>query len=635
MNPYLLAFLPSFLPSFLVFHSQHIAERSKALDALEQSVRAVSVEGDLAAVKGALGDAERTRGYTWALRLLDWDWQRATLKQQEQQQQQEKEEEEKAQQEKQKQKKNRELDDDDEDDDDGEDKDDEEGRSSQKQEQADSEGGADADLRRRLGWLVFGSSDAAGGKAKDGDESYASAAAALVKQCADRGRRAQLLQALQEGRSGEVEIVESDGEAAVAAAAGSGGGGQGGGGGRFDAVCALFAGLLNECDAQRDCRHAKQLMILSDTIYTPAPPPPPPPPLPPPPVNASADGDAANNNASADASATTDMAATMTERRHVQESLTEHPLWSRRWFWEDVMLSGVTEQLELCPQDCPWEDLSYSPERFATEGSSSLSSSSSSASSSPFSQQRRSIRAASFTAAAAVTSGDSSSAGARGRRSVGQPSAAAAAAEAAEEEDELHDAVLRVHNTVFAQLAAIVQNMAQFGRGAPEIAAFLDKMCRRSQLADGEVRALHKLLRGRFEKQRRLSAGAGGGVGAAAGKSPAVAAEAAARRKLAEGKISQEEYEHIRRMSRALRNETDASGLPLESSDILVDGGEMDDAAAAAAVNSDSGASASVAPASPSPAAAPAMKGEGEGEGDGEGGDTVDTQPRSSDLDLL
>ena len=34
-----------------------------------------------------------------------------------------------------------------------------------------------------------------------------------------------------------------------------------------------------------------------------------------------------------------------------------HVLWSRRWFWEELMLFGVDGQFELCPQSAPWNTL--------------------------------------------------------------------------------------------------------------------------------------------------------------------------------------------------------------------------------------------------------------------------------------
>ena len=46
------------------------------MDVLEAAVRGVSVEGDLAKLAAVLRDTERTRGYSRALQLLDWDWKR-------------------------------------------------------------------------------------------------------------------------------------------------------------------------------------------------------------------------------------------------------------------------------------------------------------------------------------------------------------------------------------------------------------------------------------------------------------------------------------------------------------------------------------------------------------------------------
>jgi hypothetical protein len=187
---------------------------------------------------------------------------------------------------------------------------------------------------------------------------YASVATVIVNRCVSESGRSNLLQSLNECRTGEVAVPNIEG--------------------RFDAVVSVFAGCLGICDEQRDVKHAKQFMIMSETIYSDLKPP-----------------------------------------LYVQARVCDHDLWSRRWFWEDVLLSGVTEQFDLSPQEVPWEDLS--PEQ-------------------------------------------------------------------------LHDEVLRVHNTVFAQLGAIVSNMVRFGRSSSDIRKFLSKMCARSQLSEDMCLQLNKML---------------------------------------------------------------------------------------------------------------------------------------------
>jgi hypothetical protein len=77
---------------------------------------------------------------------------------------------------------------------------------------------------------------------------------------------------------------------------------------------------------------------------------------------------------------------------------------------------------------------------------------------------------------------------------------------------ELHDEVCRVHNTVFAQLGAVVSNMTRFLRGEEEIRAFLVKMCTRSQLVEEQVVQLNVMLERALERHNTLSSSPDGDV---------------------------------------------------------------------------------------------------------------------------
>mmetsp|Transcript_67216 Transcript_67216/g.185179 ORF Transcript_67216/g.185179 Transcript_67216/m.185179 type:complete len:272 (+) Transcript_67216:1018-1833(+) len=184
----------------------------------------------------------------------------------------------------------------------------------------------------------------------------------LVELCKENEHRASFVQALNERRTGEVEVPC---------------------GATFDALGEAFSGILSVCEESKDVKHAKQMMVMSDTFYCVRT------------TDESVDdgmsggkGDGRGKSESGGASEGEQVPGGKEGREYLQQRLKKHQLWTQRWFWEDALLTGVTEAFELSPQDCPWEDL---------------------------------------------------------------------------EEASLHDHVLRVHMTVYAQLHAILMNMAQFG----------------------------------------------------------------------------------------------------------------------------------------------------------------------------
>jgi len=258
-------------------------------------------------------------------------------------------------------------------------------------------------------------------------------AAELVERCSEPLGRAAMLQVLNESRTGEVlvggaagnessssSIFSRDGEGSV------GGGDSMGSSGlpvKFEALCSVFEGALRFCDEQRDVRHAKQLMIMSDSykgfdflgvagVGKGS-------------IAAKSGGESESEQRSSSSSAPLSRRLLRTQSSigsgvvYVQAAIRNHVLWGRRWFWEEVLLGGITEQFKYNQQEVPWEDLTP---------------------------------------------------------------------------NELHDEVCRVHNTVFAQLGAVVSNMARFLRGEDEIRAFLVKMCTRSQLVEEQVVQLNGML---------------------------------------------------------------------------------------------------------------------------------------------
>ena len=60
--------------------------------------------------------------------------------------------------------------------------------------------------------------------------------------------------------------------------------------------------------------------------------------------------------------------------------------------------------------------------------------------------------------------------------------------------NELRDAIIRVHNTVYSELASIVINMAEFILPKLEIQKFVEKMGARSQLTEAQLISLRALI---------------------------------------------------------------------------------------------------------------------------------------------
>ena len=183
----------------------------------------------------------------------------------------------------------------------------------------------------------------------------------LAHRCEARPARVALLRLLTERRTGEVEIANL-------------------GDGRFEAVCGLFRECLRWCDGSRDIKSAKQLMIMSESYYA----------MLPSPRGPGADADSADDapgaregaadamriregssgggnggngssgseeSSGSEGSSSGGAAAAALEKVYIAARIADHVLFTRKWFWEELMLSGVTEQFDLAAQLEPWEAL--------------------------------------------------------------------------------------------------------------------------------------------------------------------------------------------------------------------------------------------------------------------------------------
>jgi hypothetical protein len=186
-------------------------------------------------------------------------------------------------------------------------------------------------------------------------------AAELVTRCSEPLGRAALLRVLNEGRTGEVLVGSSAGNATSLGggdgsfSGGSSGSGSAGGSAehgaddaegssslasdigesglsiRFEALCSVFEGALRYCDEQRDVKHAKQFMIMSDSYKG---------------VDFHGLGIAKNNNSNNPSvlNAPTPLSTRRLRTQssigtgvvYVQAAVRTHVIWGRRWFWEEV-----------------------------------------------------------------------------------------------------------------------------------------------------------------------------------------------------------------------------------------------------------------------------------------------------------
>ena len=141
-----------------------------------------------------------------------------------------------------------------------------------------------------------------------------SASAWLASACESEASRSTLIQVMNEARVGEVAVPRET----------------------FDALCQVFVTALTCCDAQRDVKNARQFMIMSET-YKRQP---------------------SSSNSSDTGAKVSSTVQSQGELYVAQTSaVSGHVLWSRRWFWEELMLFGVAGQFELCPQSAPWNTL--------------------------------------------------------------------------------------------------------------------------------------------------------------------------------------------------------------------------------------------------------------------------------------
>jgi hypothetical protein len=143
------------------------------------------------------------------------------------------------------------------------------------------------------------------------DVAAANAAAEwLAAACAAGGARSALVQALNEARVGEVSVPPET----------------------FEALGNAVAAALSHCDAQRDVKNARQLMIMSETY---------------------------KRRSSGSFGGGPGAEAAPSREWHVSRcgEVAAHALWGRQWFWEELLLFGVASQFERSPQAEPWEAL--------------------------------------------------------------------------------------------------------------------------------------------------------------------------------------------------------------------------------------------------------------------------------------
>ena len=166
-----------------------------------------------------------------------------------------------------------------------------------------------------------------------------SASAWLASACESETSRSSLIQAMNEARVGEVAVPHET----------------------FDALCRVFVAALTCCDAQRDVKNARQFMIMSETYKRQQP------------INNSAGSSSVTSTTGAQSPSSPTAQGTTTGSTSVNggaasdapselyvaqsRAVAGHVLWSRRWFWEELMLFGVAGQFELCPQSAPWNTL--------------------------------------------------------------------------------------------------------------------------------------------------------------------------------------------------------------------------------------------------------------------------------------
>ena len=206
--------------------------------------------------------------------------------------------------------------------------------------------------------------------------------AVMVAQVGAVAHRSTLTQVLNDVRTGEVELDAAPDQ--------------------YDALCAVFQAALTHCETQKDVKNGRQLMVMSDTFYRlrktgPA-------------GSAGGEGgggagkggagadDAMGTNgengnhtstsateagagAGAGASGAPDSDAGNTSsnaegegkptskpeearraraeqrrlaragRQYIQESVAGHSLWGQKWFWEELLLMGVSSEFELSPPE--------------------------------------------------------------------------------------------------------------------------------------------------------------------------------------------------------------------------------------------------------------------------------------------
>jgi len=187
-----------------------------------------------------------------------------------------------------------------------------------------------------------------------------------VSRCSEPLGRAALLRVLNEGRTVEVLVGSAgnsksfggDGSFSAGGSAEHGDDAEGsnslasdiGESGlsiRFEVLCSVFEGALRYCDEQRDVKHAKQFMIMSDSYKG---------------VDFRGMGivnTTNNTNNPSIPNALTPLSARRLRTQssigtgvvYVQAAVRTHVIWGRRWFWEEVkpneMFDRRIETLEI------------------------------------------------------------------------------------------------------------------------------------------------------------------------------------------------------------------------------------------------------------------------------------------------
>lgn len=208
----------------------------------------------------------------------------------------------------------------------------------------------------------------------------------------------------------------------------------------FDLLADCFREFLDLCQREDDVKPAKTAMILAETFYMDRPT-----------TEASEhpdDSPRRERGGSWGSLALHPPMARGATRLYLQEPVKTHPIWSHAGFWEKALLLAIGEELHRTPQHCAWEDLPSGP--------------------------RSRHHSSSSDRLASLETSDSEA--------------------AMEQLPTREEAVSRVHNIVFGQLASFTLSMLEFDVPFAQIEAFVETMCDAHELTEDQRFLLRKNL---------------------------------------------------------------------------------------------------------------------------------------------